>query len=62
MISFRKGWQVGQEDTEAKATMLMLYSEALDRTFAYDENFVYHLLLNSFSFKFSIAKHLLYVG
>ena len=28
MISFRKGWQVGQEDTEAKATMLMLYSEA----------------------------------
>ena len=51
MISFRKGWQVGQEDTEAKATMLMLYSEALDRAIAYDENFVYHLLLNSFSFK-----------
>ena len=51
MISFRKGWQVGQEDTEAKATMSMLYSEALDRAIAYDENFVYHLLLNSFSFK-----------
>ena len=51
MISFRKGWQVGQEDTEAKATMLMLYSEALDETITSDKNFVYHLLLDSFSFK-----------
>ena len=62
MISIRKGWQVGQEDTEAKATMLMLYSEALDRTLTYDEKLVYHLLLNFFSSNFSIEDHLLCVG